>query len=382
MNKPLTVVHIISGLAVGGAEMMLYKLLRATDRKVFNPSVITLTAGGMLAGEIEADGIPVYSLEMQRGIPSFSALKKLRRILQELKPDILQGWMYHGNLAATVARLMGDCRPVLVWNIRQSLYDLGFEKPLTRQVIRLNRLLSSRVDALLYNSQLSRDQHEAFGFATAKTRLIGNGFDLQKFSYGPRKNRGLRARLAIPESAVCVGHVGRYHFMKDHPVFLTAAQKIAKRYPEVCFLLSGNDVDRDNRELLSQVQEALRSRFFFLGEQKDVVAIMQSLDIFVSSSLAEGFPNVLGEAMAVGVPCVATDVGDSALVVGDTGVVVPSRDPDSLADAMEQLIVIGQNKRMELGRRARKHIEKNFSIDAIAGQYADLYTKLVNRTRV
>jgi len=381
LSKPLTVVHIISGLAVGGAEMMLYKLVSATDRQLYRPVVISLISGGELQGQIEAEDVPVYSLGMQRGLSSIGALSKLRRFISELQPDIIQGWMYHGNLAAIIARTIAPGRPFLVWSIRQSLYDLRYEKLLTRQVIRLNRFFSLAPDSVLYNSHLSKRQHEDFGFSKEKSKVIFNGFDLEKFSFSPGETKDVCSSLAIPSNAVCIGHVGRHHFMKDHPVFLVAAREIAGRYPNTYFLLSGKDVVPENKELVTLVPEQLRSRFFFLGERKDIPAIMQSLDIFVSSSLAEGFPNVLGEAMAVGVPCVATDVGDSSVVVGPAGMIVKSRNKDALVEAMDHLFSLPEEERQYLGRKGRLRIEQHFSIKAIAAQYSELYQQLMS-TRI
>ena len=320
------VLHIITGLSTGGAENTLYNLLKGGFADQFNNHVVSLIDEGTMGSLIKKSGVPVTSLGMRHGKPSFSSLRKLRRMVRELKPDLIQGWMYHGNLAATLARTMSPGTPALVWNTRHSLYDLAHEKPMTRQIIRANRFFSSVPDALLYNSELSRKQHEAFGYASLNGRVIPNGIDLQRFSFSGQAGKHVRAELGIPVEACVVGHVARFHPIKDHSTFLRAAESVALRYPDLHFVLCGRDVSMNNASLEKQVPAMLRNRFHLLGERSDVPGLMSAMDIFCQSSWSEAFPNVLGEAMAVGVPCVATDVGDSAIIVGDTGVMVPPRD--------------------------------------------------------
>jgi glycosyltransferase involved in cell wall biosynthesis len=266
----------------------------------------------------------------------------------------------------------------LAWSIRHSLYGLSYEKPITRQVIRVNRFLSSAPDVLLYNSRLSRKLHEDFGFALRNGRVIPNGIDVQRFCFSSEARKHVRSELGIPVEAQVVGHVARLHPMKDHPAFLRAAVSLALRYPTSHFLLSGLGVSLESKILEQLVPARVRDRFHLLGERGDVSELMSAMDIFcLSSAWGEGFPNVIGEAMATGVPCVATDVGDSALVIGDTGVVVPPRDEDELAAGIESLLTMPLETRRTLGARARTRIEANYTLGAIVEQYAALYEKLL-----
>ncbi|MBL4852012.1 MAG: glycosyltransferase [Gammaproteobacteria bacterium] len=376
------VVHIITGMNTGGAEMMLYKLLAGMDRKRFSPVVISLSDGGEMRKRIEALGVLVYSLEMRKGLPTVSVLFRLKKIINNIQPDLIQGWMYHGNLAATLARSIFFKRAALAWNIRQSLYQIKTEKFLTRQVIRANRFFSASPDTLLYNSQLSRQQHENFGFVSFRGQIIPNGIDLQQFNFSEDMRRQIRAELAIPAEALVVGHVARLHPMKDHANFLQAAEAITLRYPNAHFLLSGRDVHLDNASFKIEIPSSLQSRFHLLGERSDVAALMSAMDVFcLSSAWGEGFPNVLGEAMAVGVPCVATDVGDSALVIGDCGVMVAPKDKVALAAGIESLLALPVAERRLLGEQARSRIKDKFTLGQIVEQYTALYKTIILEKR-
>jgi glycosyltransferase involved in cell wall biosynthesis len=268
-------------------------------------------------------------------------------------------------------------RAVLVWNIRQSLYQIGNEKLLTRQVIRANRFFSWMPDALLYNSQLSRQQHEAFGFVANNGRVIPNGINCQQFRFSLKARERIREELAIPQTALVVGHVARFHPMKGHANFLQAAVKVAEDYPDTHFLLSGREVTIENPSIKQCIPESLQHRFHLLGERGDVADLMSAMDVLCSSSSwGEAFPNVLGEAMAVGLPCVATDVGDSALIVGDCGVVVVPKESNTLATGIKSLLMMPERERKQLGEQARQRIEDNFTLAVIVERYAQSYKKL------
>ena len=376
------ILHIITVLATGGAEQALYNLLQGGLSAGFDNHVISLSNVGTMGPQIEALGVPVTTLEMRGSRPSLAGLLKLRAVIKALDPDLIQGWMYHGNLAASLARSMSSERTALVWNIRHSLCQIKNEKLLTRQVIRANRSFSGSPDALLYNSQLSRQQHEAFGFVANRGQVIPNGIDLQRFSFSEDARQRVRSELTIPTEALVVGHVARLHPMKDHANFLQAAESIASHNPNVHFVLSGKDVCLDNASLKQNIPTPLQNRFHLLGERSDVADLMSAMDVLtLCSAWGEGFPNVLGEAMAVGVPCVATDVGDSALVIGDCGVVITPRDKTALASGIELLLALPVTERRLLGQRARRRIEDKFTLGAIVEQYAALYKTMIMEKR-
>ncbi len=376
------VLHIITGLSTGGAERALYNLLNGGLAERFKSYIISLSDEGTMGSRIRALGVPVATLNMRGGRPSLSSLTKLRWAVRDFQPDIIQGWMYHGNLVATFACRFASGCPALVWNVRHTLYDLGYEKPMTRQVIRLTRFFSTVPDVLLYNSQLSRKQHEIFGFASGNGQVIPNGIDMQRFLFSTESCQSVRCELGIPAKAQVIGHIARLHPMKDHPVFLRAAVDIALRYPETHFILSGRNVSLDNKTFEYLIPVQLRDRFHLLGESSNVSELMSAMDVFcLSSAWGEGFPNVIGEAMATGIPCVATDVGDNAIIIADTGMVVSPRDEGALVVGIEKLLTMPLEKRSILGASARSRIAENYTLGAIVDQYAELYEQLMLKKR-
>ena len=377
MSRKIRILHIISGLETGGAERALYNLLSGGLAERTDSHVVSLGDGGTIGPQIEALGIPVTSLGI-RGLGTLmSGSILLRQVVRNMRPWIIQGWMYHGNLAATYARSVAPSKPLLVWNIRQSLYEIGREKQMTQHVIRANKISSSAPDVLLYNSLVSRNQHELLGFASARGQVIPNGINVDRFSFSVDSRQLVRRELGITEDSPVVGHMARFHPMKDHARFLRLAGELAIRHPDIHFVLGGKGISLQNTELIQSVPVNVRNRFHFLGERRDVSELMSAMDIFcLSSAWGEGFPNVIGEAMAVGVPCVVTDVGDSALVVGEAGIVVPPQDEGSFSAAIERLLTMPPDDYRVLSVRARSRIENNYTLDKIVDLYEALYSEL------
>jgi glycosyltransferase involved in cell wall biosynthesis len=366
----MKVIHVITDLDIGGAEMMLYKLLASLRNNEIESLVITLMGRGKITERIEALGVKVETLDLEQGArPSWNTIKKLKRIVRISNPDIIQGWMYHGNIAATLAIFLSYSmfrKVKLFWNVRQTLYDINSEKMQTRWLVMLGRWLSFFPHSIIYNSNISAEQHCNVGFSVKKTKIIPNGFDLQKFKPDQQHRQQLREELGVAESVLLVGHISRLHPMKDHATLLHAIDHVVDSLSgiggkqEVLFLLIGHGVTSE----LSK-NPAIR----FLGERVDVPRIMSALDIVVSSSAwGEGFPNVIGEAMASEVPCVVTDVGDSAYIVGKYGRVCSVGDEQCIASSLLQLIE-NKQERKTAGKQARKRIKENYSIDKIKKEY-------------
>jgi len=358
---------------------MLYKLIVSMDSSRFETTVISLTDEGSLGPGLKKQGITVHCLQMPRGLPAPRSLRRLRQIVNTLRPDILQGWMYHGNLAAFVS---GSRAPIL-WNVRQSLYEMSRERWLTQLVIYISEHISSRVTTILYNSRVSAQQHAALGFSTSNAVVIPNGFDISVFRPDSSAFDRVRAELNVTGEQILIGLVARYHPMKDHAGFLRAAALLSRDHPEARFVMAGLGVDKNNRDLMSLIHRlGLSPCVILLGERDNISSLMPALDIAsCSSAWGEGFPNVIGEAMACGVPCVVTDVGDCASIVGETGRVVPPRDPSSLAQAWRELIDMGAQQRQQLGLAARERVKDNFSLDAVTRRYEALYQNVYDQVR-
>jgi glycosyltransferase involved in cell wall biosynthesis len=378
----IRVCHVITGLNTGGAEMMLYKLMSAIDRATFECDVVSLLDAGPVAERIRALGVPVRSLGMRRGAPSPHGLVRLARWMRQDPPDVVQTWLYHADLVGGLASRLAGGAPV-AWNIRQSTLDPRGNKRSTiwtgRVCAWLSRWLPTRIVCC---SEASARLHTALGYASERMIVIPNGFDLAAFRPDPAARRAVRAELGVPDQAPLVGLVARFDPHKDHRVFAAAAGRLAVRRPDVHFVLCGDGIVDENARLVGWLRAAgVRERCHLLGRRDDTPRLNAALDLAASSSYGEGFPNVLGEAMACGVPCVATDVGDSALIDGDTGRVVPPRDPDALADAWEALLALEPSARAALGLAARQRVEAQFSLPTVVRRYETLYEELAAATR-
>jgi glycosyltransferase involved in cell wall biosynthesis len=378
----MRVMHVITGLSTGGAETMLLKLLSAASQRMEHV-VVSLGDEGTIGPRIAALGLPVHCLGLKRNAPNpFRALSILP-LAQRIAPQLIQGWMYHGNLMASLAavalrktaprNVLGQ-KPVL-WNIRQTVYDLRRERWLTAKLIRQGARLSSGPAAIIYNSQTSASQHEELGYRAEKRVIIPNGFDCQVLRPDEAARKAVRAELGITDDTVLVGLVARYHPMKDHVGFLKAAALVVQSHPQTRFVLVGAGVSSTQPELAEGIQQnELGDRVILLRERSDIPRLNNAFDIGCSASAwGEGFSNSIGEAMACGVPCAVTNVGDSAYIVADTGFVAPPRAPEALAEAIGRLIEIGQPRRQQIGAKARKRIETEFSLSAIVEKYESLY---------
>ncbi len=376
-DAPLKVVHLITGLARGGAETMLYRLLTRLDRQRFASVVVSLTDRGALGAAIAALGVPVHALGMRRGVPAPQAVGRLWRLLRRERPAVLQTWLYHADLLGLVAgRLAGV--PAVVWNVQCSDMDLRHYPPLTALTRRLLAALSRAPQAVVSCSYRAKEDHERLGYRPRRWRVIPNGFDLEQFRPDPAAPARLRQLLGAPPAAPLIGLVARYDPQKDHATFLQAARRLLDMRADVRFVLVGAGVDWHNPRLAAPARAlGLEPHLHLLGERDDVAALLPGLDLAtLSSAFGEGFPNAVGEAMACGVPCVVTDVGDAAYLVGDTGRVVPPRDPAALAAAWAALLARPAAERQALGRAARARVATLFSLEAVTKQYAALYAEL------
>lgn len=373
----MRILHVITGLSRGGAEHSLYKLLAAGSRSGCAHAVISLMEGGPYAEKIEALGVPVFQVGMRRGLPGPAAYPRLRAYVRDSCPDLVHGWMYHGALAAL---LSGSGRPVIV-GVRHSLHDLDHDRRMTRVIISLLARLSRRSARVLYCSQAARIQHEAVGYPASRGVVIPNGFDSETFRPDPHSRTTARLALGLDPGTFVLGHVGRFHAVKDHENLLRAFGTLVREQSGCRLVMIGTGVDERNQNLCGLIDALqLRGQVTLLGERDDVPEIMNAFDLLVNASRGEAFPNVLGEAMACGVPCVATDVGDSAEIIADTGSVVPARDPVALAEAVSAMVELEPEARAALGARARARIVKQFSMARFVERHEALYEAVLEET--
>ena len=371
----MKVLHVIDDLDHNGAQATLFRLLSAMDRKRFEPIVVSLLKGGTLRRPIEALGVQVYALGMAnvRGAPR--SMWRLVRIIRDLRPQIIQGWAYYGNLAATVGAALALGSWPVIWNIRHEAHDLKYEKRRTSIAIRLGAFISRSPVRIIYCAWSSAKNHEALGYASSGKIVIPSGIDLSQFITSREARTSVRSEMGIGEDTLVVGLVARFHPMKDHSNFLRAAAILgARRRLDIHFLMAGSGVDTNNASLMRLVGDnGLSTRVHLLGERRDIPRLMAALDIGCCSSWTEASPNVIMEAMACGVPCVSTDVGDVAWVIGQAGRVVPPRDPEALAGAWEAVLTLDTDERRRLGAQARQRIEELFSLPRMVDAYEQLY---------
>ena len=374
---------IIPTLATGGAQMMLWKLLNGMDRRSFRPEVVSL--GGnrslniSLAHRFAELDIPVTVLDFSTSQKACGAFLQLVKHLRRSCPHLVHTWMYHADLIGGLAARWAGSLPV-AWNIRHSDLSVGVDRLRTRLVVRACAMLSRRLPVkIVCCAQRALDVHAALGYDRERMVVIPNGFDLTRFRPVPGLGGEVRQELNIDPKALVIGLVGRFHPQKGHAVFIEAARLLIRDYPDAYFVLCGDGVDWQNLVLAGAVSQAgLSDRFRLLGRREDMPRICQGLDVATSSSLCgEGFSNTIGEAMACSLPCVVTDVGDSASIVGDTGLVVPPGNARALAEAWGKFSVLGAERRKNLGELARQRMETHFSLPVIVERYQQLYRDLV-----
>ena len=370
------VLHVITGLDTGGAETSLLRLI-ATTRETVEHHVCSLTSLGTLGAAIEAEGATVRALAWRRSIPGPRAPSLLLRHVRAVAPDVLHGWMYHGNLAATLSAAACAHRPTIVWSVRHALDAWAHESDRLRRTIRLSALVSRSADHIVYNSERAAGQHAGIGFARQHAQVIPNGFALDVFRPDATARARVRALLNVRESTPLIGLIARVDPLKDHTTFVAAAARLAARDADVCFLLAGRGTDAPGTPLAQAIASAnLSERFRCLGERGDVARLFAALDVATLTSLSEGFPNAIGEAMACGVPCVATNVGDAAALIGDTGALAAPGDAVGIANAWESVLALSAAQRLTMGIAARARIAQRYSLAAVAAQYVGLYQPL------
>jgi glycosyltransferase involved in cell wall biosynthesis len=363
----LSILHVISGLTIGGAESMLAALAASTAMPGVEHRVVSLKSGGPYVKRLRAAGVPVDELGFRSTIPSPRGFRRLITLIRDAQPDIVQGWLYHGDLAALLAlALSGRRRSTrLIWSIRCSDMDWRRYGWRLRAAVRLWTMLSSWPDIIVANSEAGLASHVARGCRPRRTAIIPNGIDLARFGENVASRSQLRRSLSIPEDAPLIAHVARVDPMKDHRTMLAALGLL----PGVHCLAIGAGTE----------SLPTTPNLHLLGSRSDLPLLLSAADLIVSSSeFGEGFSNALAEGMAAALPAVATDVGAARDIIGDTGIVVPPRDPGSLAAAIATLLAEDAPQRHGRGERARRRIGERFSLAQNAAAFAKLYRDLAS----
>ena len=376
---PTRLLHIITGLGTGGAEASLLRVLTA-QHDSSEHVVVSLTDRGTHGDRLEQLGVAVHALGLGRGAIKPLALLPLHALVRRIRPTATQGWMYHANLAASLLSLSGAPTGPVFWNVRHALDDWQDERRTLRSLIRLTAGLSWHPSRIVYNSHRALEQHVAKGYRAASSLVIPNSVDATRFAPQPARRAAMRDRLGIASDAPLIGHVARVDPIKDHETFVRAVVRHSLMNDQVHYVMAGNGteegagshaLDAAVRNAIAQ-SPSLALRLHRVGSCDDVPALMNACDLVTMTSRSEGSPNVIAEAMACGVPCVVTNVGDAARLVGETGVVVSVGDDHAIADIWERLATRATLRRA-LGAAAMRRIHARYSVAAETNAYADIW---------
>lgn len=376
----MKVIHIINDLRRGGAETALSRLALHMKQQGDSPVIVCLMQDGELAASVRQAGAPVHSLGMKRGSIRPADLLRLAQLIRRENPDIVQTWMYHPNLLGGIAAKLVRPRIPVLWGIRHSILHQSSSRRSTVLVSRFCALLSKFLPTrIVYCGTNPRVTHEAVGYNPSRGTVIPNGISMDQFAPDAETRHRVRAELGIGDDQILIGIAARFHPDKDLPTFVRAAGHLARVRQDVHFLMCGTAVDDTNDALMAEIDATgSRERFHLLGERSDVPQLLTGLDIAALSSITEGFPNAILEAMSTGVPCVGTDVGDTAELIGATGRIVPPSRPGELASALDALISLPREQLIALGKAARQRVRDRYRLEVTGERYRDLYRDLIH----
>jgi glycosyltransferase involved in cell wall biosynthesis len=369
--------HVISGLLHGGAETVLFRLATAPGGTVRH-TVVSMRGEGVMGARLREAGVEVICLDMQGWTGNVHGLWRLYRLLRERRPDVVQTWMYHADLiAGLVARLAGI--RAVAWGVRNSGVSLGESSRSSRIAAWACARVSAWVPGVIVAcARKAAEVHRAWGYRADRVLVVPNGYDLDVWHPDAAGAAELRARWGVPEGAPLLGSVARWNPLKDHENLLAALALSVRTHPDLRCVLIGLGMSRDNADLIAMARHyGLLDHLIFLGRRDDVPVLMRALDIHVLSSKAEGFPNVVSEAMASGVACVVTDVGDAADIVGEHGWVVPPEDASALAGAIDQAVEAVRDPQWPARRdAARASVERRYSLRTMVDRYETVWRRL------
>ena len=381
--KPIRVCSIINGTGgEGGAERMLQRVIRHGNTPEFEHLVLSIKNFQQVAEELTAEGIDVQSLNVQADYYKLpKAVLQLTSRIRRFKPDVVQSWMYMADFFGGISSHLAAPSTPMIWTIRHSTLDPAIDSRALRGCAagcaRLSRRVPSRIGL---NSHAAVPIHAAAGYDESKMQIVPNGFDVSRFAPSEQLRLETRTRLGIPENAPVIGRVARFHANKDHLTFLKAATIVLKQRPDARFLICGEPQTISSAQVQHDIDSSgLTDAAQLVELQSDIVPLNCAFDVATCSSITEAFPNVIGEAMSCGVPCVSTDVGDAAMIIGETGRVVPAQEPQQFAEALLEILQLPVVNRRQLGAAARRRIVNNFELTHATGMFLDLWRELAGR---
>ena len=377
LNK-INIFFLIRSLNIGGTERQLIELVKGLDSNHFDITVGLFYNEGALIEEIKSmPWIHVVSLNKSGRWDIIRFVLRFIKLLKSLQPDILYSFLPDANIAGLIAgRLSGVKR--VVWGVRASNMDVSRYDWLARMSLRLSAFLSKFPDAIIANSHAGKEFHRGIGYSTNRMMVIPNGICTDRFK--PDYSAGLKVRdeWGIDEETITIGLIGRFDPMKDHATFLRAVKIFNQEGCSVRFVCIGDGKGPCKSEIHSLCRTlGLNGSIIWAGEMEDMPSVYNAIDIVTSSSISEGFPNVIGEAMACGVHCVVTDVGDSAIIVGETGVIVNPEDPQALADGWASMLKRLNDKSYLIKKMARARIVSHYNSEIFIQKTSKMFLSLL-----
>ncbi|MSP52951.1 MAG: glycosyltransferase [Gammaproteobacteria bacterium] len=373
----MKILHIITSLDTGGAELMLKRLIESSQNNSnYQHCVISLTKLGKVGEQLQNLDIEVCTLEASFSLMLPIKLAQLIKKIRLLHPDIVQTWMYHADLLGGLTAYLAGHRRI-IWGIRCT--DIHKYSIITLVIRTLCALLSTSIpNKIICVAEAARQNHIEKGYDASRMIVIQNGLSFSHLVSSTEQREILRLQCGFSSDAIVIGSLGRFDPIKDYPNFVCAAALIAEQHANVYFLMVGHNLTADNTLLQSWIDKTNHNdRFVLLGERSDVAVCLSAMDVFCLSSCSEGFPNALSEAMAMALPCVSTDVGDAALMLGDTGIVVAKENSEALASALSQIIELSEKQREEMGQRAKERVMAKFSIEKARMRFEAVYQELM-----
>lgn len=374
----LIVIHVIVGLGVGGAELMLKRLIEShRSNPLFQHKVISITSLGVVGKQLQAEGVEVAVMDMRSPLHFPVMLWRVTRLLRQQRPDVVQTWMYHADLLGGLAARMAGIKNI-IWGIRTTDVSAGGSRA-TGGVRWLCARLSRWIPyTIVCAAEASRRVHVALGYRADRMVVVPNGFDLARLQATSAQVAALRSECGFASETVVVGTLGRFNAVKDPHNFVRAAGLLAREHPKAQFLMVGRECEAANAQLMGWIKATgYEDRFVLLGERSDAPVCLAAMDVFCLSSRTEGFPNVVGEAMAMRKACVVTDVGDAAYLLGECGVVVPKEDSAALSEGMAKLVSLSTADRAGLGERAHARIASEFTMDRTRERFEAVYASVL-----
>lgn len=369
------VLHVISGLKVGGAEMFLHRLILNSRGGKFTHAVVALHTEGEMRQRFIDAGIELVVLDLRRS-PVLDFFR-LISLIRKKRPDIVQTWMYHADLLGGVAARLASNSNV-IWGVRGSAIPQSGISTTGMFVTFCSWASYFLPRVIVCCAESARIAHVKKGYDQSKMIVIPNGYELSHFNKDPVFRQKARALFGFYDNEMVIGIVGRFDPLKDYKNFVRAATIVGSKFNHVKFLMIGREIDSKNYVLKGWLDRSrIVHKFVLAGERSNIPEFLAAMDIFCLSSSKEGFPNVVCEAMAMNIPCVVTDAGDATEIVSDTGMVVSTCDPIALAGALQTMISKDIVERSQLGERARLRIEKYYSIDIASARFENVYNKVI-----